>query len=120
MNQNKKGEYKVVIQLSSKDVEIQKALINQINNLLKALPNIIIEVVVHSHGINFLLKESPLSNNIEKLNSSSRVLFLACSNTLNSLQLNSSALLSSASVIESGVAHLVLRQQNGWSYLKAG
>ncbi len=119
MNKNKFEEYKVVIQLSSSDIEIQKALINQINNLCAELTNILIEVIVHSKGLNFILKDSSLSNNIEKLNSSG-IKFLVCNNSLKSLHLNSSSILDFASVVPSGVTHLVKRQHEGWSYLKAG
>lgn len=119
MNKNKPEEYKVVIQLSIADVEIQKALINQINNICAELTNIFVEVIVHSKGLTFILKDSSLANNIEKLNSKG-IKFLVCNNSLKSAHLSSANILTIAEIIPSGVAHLIKRQHEGWSYIKAG
>ena len=110
--------YKVVIQLSNDNIEKQKALIRQLNNLLNELPQITIEIVVHSDGINFLKNDHPLKNIISEFQKPN-ISFLACSNTIKSLQLHPAQLFEFITIIPSGVAHLIIRQQEGWSYLKA-
>jgi intracellular sulfur oxidation DsrE/DsrF family protein len=114
-----KSVYKVVIQLSNEDTAVHKAMIKQLNNALEALDKLEIEVVVHGQGIGFLLLSSPVINNIEKLQKKG-VRFLVCKNTLNDKKLEPSALYAGSKVIASGVAHLIVRQSQGWSYLKAG
>lgn len=119
MKQNSSINYNVVIQLTSDDEIVQKALLNQINNLLSSLPGINIEVVVHGNGISMLLENSSLKNNIERAYKSG-IQFLACNNTLISHKLTPSNLFDLIKVIPSAVAHLVTRQYEGWAYLKAG
>ena len=119
MSQNKVNKYNVVIQLTSDDEIIIRSLLNQLNNLLISLPEINIEVVVHSKGVKMLLKDSSFKNNLEKANKSG-VKFLACNNTLVSQKINSGDLIAFCTVIPSAVAHLVVRQHEGWAYLKAG
>ena len=109
--------YKVVIQLSQNDLHLQKAALGQINNLLKDLENIYVELVTHSSGLNLLLKNTPLFDSIEKLHDKG-VVFLVCQNALNSQRLEKKDVIPLAKIIPSAVAHLVKRQTEGWSYLR--
>lgn len=114
-----KHKSRVVIQLSDDNADVQKATISHINNLLLGMPGILIELVIHSHGINFVFRNSHWQHKLEKL-SSSGVKLLVCRNAMDSMNLESEDLLPIVEIIPSAVVHLVLRQQNGWSYLKAG
>ncbi len=115
----KKNEenYKVVIQLSGNDPTLQKSTIGQVNNILKALDNIDVEVVTHSHGIEMLLNNSHLKNNLEQLHQKG-IAFLVCQNAMAAQNIDKDYLLPFAQVIPSAVAHLIVRQAEGWSYLK--
>ena len=110
-------EYKVVIQLAGNDVKLQKATIGQVNNILKALENIRIEVVTHSHGIELLFTNSTLKNTLEQLHEKG-VAFLVCQNAMDAQNIEKSSLLPFAEIIPSAVAHLIVRQDEGWSYLR--
>jgi len=112
-------EHKVIIQLSSNDLLVQKATIGQLNNILNAFNAIQIEVVMNGPGINLILKDSAMTNVLEQLNEKG-IHFLVCQNTLNQKNLDSNALLSFAGIIPSSIAHLIVRQSEGWSYIKAG
>lgn len=114
-----KSKNKVVVQLSSEDASVHKAMIKQLNNAMNALDQLEVEVVVHGPGIDFLLLNSPLINNIEKLTKAG-VQFLVCRNTLNDKKIEPSDLFAGSNIIPSGVAHLIVRQSEDWSYLKAG
>ncbi len=116
MNKNEE-KYKVVIQLSGNDPKLQKATIGQVNNILKALENINIEVVTHSHGIEMLFKNSLLKNNLDQLHQSG-VAFLVCQNAMAAQNIEKDSLLSFAGIIPSAVTHLIVRQAEGWSYLR--
>lgn len=110
-------EYKVVIQLTQNEPEVQKAALNQVNNILKAIENVKIELVTHSLGIEMLFKEAHFANNLENLNRKG-VRFLVCQNALNARSLHPEDLLSFAVIIPSAVAHLIIRQAEGWGYLR--
>ena len=110
-------QYKVVLQVSGNDSKLQKATISQVNNILKALDKIHIEVVTHSHGIEMLFNNSILKNNLEKLQQKG-VAFLVCQNAMTAQKIEKDSLLPFARVIPSAVAHLIVRQSEGWSYLR--
>ena len=110
-------KYKVVIQLSGNDSKLQKATIGQVNNILKALEDIDIEVVTHSHGIEMLFNHSLLKNNLDQLHQKG-VAFLVCQNAMAAQNIEKDSLLPFARVIPSAVAHLIVRQSEGWSYLR--
>ena len=112
-----KKEYKVVIQLTNNDPKIQKATIGQVNNILKAMDNIRIEVVTHSHGIELIFNNSSLKNIVEQLHGKG-VRFLVCQNAMVAQNIEKDSLLPFAEVIPSAVAHLIIRQDEGWSYLQ--
>ncbi len=116
MSENEKA-YKVVIQLAGNDAKLQKATIGQVNNILKAIENIRIEVVTHSHGIELLFTNSGLKEHLEKLHEKG-VVFLVCQNALDAQHVQKNSLLPFAEVIPSAVAHLIIRQEEGWSYLR--
>jgi intracellular sulfur oxidation DsrE/DsrF family protein len=63
--------------------------------------------------------KSHLTGDIEAL-SKKGVQFSACENTMNKYGITKSMLLPSASTVPSGVAELILKQEAGWGYLKAG
>jgi intracellular sulfur oxidation DsrE/DsrF family protein len=59
-----------------------------------------------------------LSNDVNDLTKEG-VVFVACENSMKKYNINKADLLSAALTIPSGVAELVLKQEQGWSYLKA-
>jgi intracellular sulfur oxidation DsrE/DsrF family protein len=109
---------RVVFQLSNNDTFIQKSLIRQLNNVLKAIDEIEIEVVTHGYGIDLLLKDTAFENNIIALHEQG-VRFLACKNTLDQQNLSEKDLVEFTTVVPSGLAHVIIRQGEGWSYIKA-
>ncbi len=112
-------EYKVVFQLSNNDTLVHKALVKQLNNLLNSMNHVKIEVVTHGPGIEFLMNTTRLTNNIEELHKKD-VVFLVCNNTLIDKKLTSAVLLPIAKVVPAGIAHIIKRQAEGWSYIKVG
>jgi intracellular sulfur oxidation DsrE/DsrF family protein len=117
MENNK--EQKVVIQLSNNDTFIHKSLIRQISSLMEELDGVDIEVVTHSFGIDLLLKTSPFIKNIAALKEKG-VDFLVCEKTLAQDEKCRELLSEAARPVPGGLAHIIRRQSEGWSYIKAG
>jgi intracellular sulfur oxidation DsrE/DsrF family protein len=111
--------YKVVIQLSGNDILVQKATISQLNNILNALPSVSIELVMNGPGIDLILQDAPLTNTLEQLHEKG-IQFLVCKNSLNQKNLSSASVLPFCIIVPSAIAHLIVRQHEGWSYIKAG
>lgn len=112
-------EYKVVIQLSSNETLVQKATIGQLNNILNAFTHIQVELVMNGAGIELVLNDSGLSNILE-LQHQKGIQFLVCQNSLNQKNLSANSLLPFIKIVPSALAYLIVKQHEGWSYIKAG
>ena len=111
----------VVMQLNTADTATWSSVLGNIKNFQKIWPGKVeVEVVVHGKALNFLVaSKSHLIEDIENL-SKKGVQFSACENTMNKYGITKAMLLSSAKTVPSGVAELILKQEAGWGYLKAG
>ena len=111
---------KVVFQLTSGDTLAQKALAKQIHNFLTAAPNARIEVVCHNNGISFLQTASTKQADKIKDLKAKGVDFVACENTMRERKIKREELLPECRTVPSGVVEVVLKQDKGWAYIKAG
>ena len=113
-------EHKVVIQLNTADTVSWSSIIGNIKNLQKVWPNNInIEVVVHGKALNLLVaNKTHLANDVNTLLKEG-IVFLACENSMKKYNINKIDLLPVVNTVPSGVAELILKQEQGWSYLKA-
>jgi intracellular sulfur oxidation DsrE/DsrF family protein len=113
--------HKVVMQLNSADTAVWSGMLGNIRNFQKVWPgNVAIEVVVHGKALNFLVaSKSHLVPDVEKMTKLG-VVFNACENTMNKYGIKKEMLIPSVSSVPSGVAELVIKQEEGWSYIKTG
>jgi len=113
--------HKVVIQLNTADTAAWGGVIGNIKNLSKVWPgNIKIEVVVHGKALDFLVAaKSHLVTDIDQL-AKKGVVFNACENTMGKYGITKQMLIPSVFSVPSGVAEIILKQEEGWSYLRAG
>ena len=118
---NQPKQHKVVIQLNTADTAAWGGVIGNVKNLSNIWPgNISIEVVVHGKALNFLVtSKSHLITDIEDLLKQG-IVFNACENTMKKYGINKQMLIPAVVSVPSGVAELILKQEEGWSYLKAG
>lgn len=112
--------HKIVFQLTDNDEKSHKALNNQLKNLTEGWPDAEFEVVVHSAGINYLQKSKTNSKDVIEALAAKGVKFKACENTLRSKSIDKSDILEVAGFVPMGIAEVVLKQEAGWSYIKAG
>jgi intracellular sulfur oxidation DsrE/DsrF family protein len=113
--------HKVVIQLNTADTAAWSGVIGNIKNLSKVWPgNIKFEVVVHGKALDFLVAaKSHLVTDIDQL-AKKGVVFNACENTMGKHGITKQMLIPSVFSVPSGVAEIILKQEEGWSYLRAG
>ena len=113
-------KHKVVMQVSKVDPAAQLKVIGQINNILKALPDTQIEVVCHSEGLPMLVTaQSKVAAYVRELHVQG-VVFAACENTMKRNKLTKEDLLPESITVPSGLAEIILKQEAGWTYIKAG
>lgn len=114
------GSHRVVWQITEGGPEAGERLLRSLTNLLADLDGegAEVEVVAQGPGLDLLLPRTGLADQVGGLRSRG-VRFLACENTLRSRQLGVDDLLPGVSSVTSAVGHLVRRQSQGWSYLRA-
>jgi uncharacterized protein len=120
-------QMKVLIHISDGHKEHLKDALDEIENLAHYYrangQNARIEVVTNGEGLNLLRADvSPYGKRIARLQKDyDNVVFEACQNTLDTLRADRGVvarLLPGVTVIDSGVAQIMRRQQQGWAYVQ--
>ena len=112
--------HRVVIEVNVSGTIPYGVVLNNATNLRKAFAPepVKIEVVCHGAGLDLLLRRrNPLAPRVSAL-ANAGVAFAACGNTVRGRHLSKASLLPFVKVVPSGVAEVVRRQEQGWSYLK--
>lgn len=113
--------HKIVIQMNTKNPEIQAEVLANIVNTSKyfGIDNIQIELVAYGPGIYFLTKKSEYRKRIESLMLQD-VVFSACADTLKTIKRDKGIvldLIDDVVIVKNGVPRMMLLQEQGYSYL---
>lgn len=120
MEDNGKG-HRVVFQFAADDFLSQKALLSNLKNLLTAWPEAEIAVVVHGPGIQMVTRqEALLGTALQEMVIAYNVRIVVCENSMRSRQLTTSDLLPFVQTVPVAMVELILRQEQGWAYIRAG
>jgi len=113
--------YKAIIQLMSGDAAVIKSTASQINNLLKALNDQVeIELVCHGQSLSFVTNKDDQWTQVISQLLLKNVVIAACENMLNANEKTIADLFPGLQTVPAAIAELVIKQQEGWSYIKAG
>ena len=116
-----KISYKALFQLASKDDLVYKSTIRQINNLLDHLEDSVsVRIVCHGGSAGFCKSNGNIFTNEILHLINRKVVVVACAKMLEGNNLTATDLINGIAIIPSGIADLVIKQQEGWSYVKAG
>lgn len=111
----------VVMQLSSSDTLEWKGAISNLVNLKKGWgDDVEIELVAHGPGIGFLLSNQTTQLKTISALKAAGVIFSICENTLKSKNIDHGLIIPEATTVPMGVGEIILKQEAGWSYIKAG
>ena len=116
------NKHRVVFELTAEDSSEWEAVLNNVENVQKAfgVANTEIEVVAHGKGLGLLRRtNSSMAERLKRI-AESGVVFAACNNTMRRLKITKQELFPFVTVVDSGVAEVVRRQEAGWSYIKGG
>ena len=113
--------HKVVVQLNTADTASWSGVIGNIKNMQKVWPkNLYVEVVVHGKAIEFLVKDKTFFTKDIQLLATQGIKFSACQNTMRKHNITEDMLIKEAGTVPSGVVEVILKQEEGWSYIKSG
>jgi uncharacterized protein len=118
-----KVKHHVVVQVNFNGKDQWKGVFGNIKNLKLALApdgGLQVEIVAHGKGLELITSKDPEIVADLKALADSGDGIAACAHTCDSHHLTSKDLASYVNVVDSGVAEVVRRQEQGWSYLKGG
>jgi intracellular sulfur oxidation DsrE/DsrF family protein len=117
----KTPKHKIVMQLASNDTMVWKGLVNNLRNLKEGWGDSLqLEVVAHGPGIELLMYQK--TTQLEKIRSmkAKGIVFYACENTMKEKKIPHESIIPEATFVRMGIGHIVIRQEQGWSYIKTG
>lgn len=120
-NQIQVSQHRIVMQLSSNDTLVWKGLMNNLKHLKAGWgDSVVIEVVAHGPGLDFLTKGKTTQQ--EKITHFKHmgIAFIACENTMMERKIPKESIIAEAAFVRMGIGEIVRKQEEGWSYIKAG
>lgn len=114
------AEHRIVFQLTSADTNVHKMLVRQLGNVLAAAPNSKVEVVCHGPGLDILRSHMTIVYPKLKELTGKGIQFVGCENTLRERKIDKSEIISEALFVKAGIIEIVKKQEEGWSYIRAG
>ena len=112
--------HRIVWEINAKDTSVHSALFRQINNVLAESPTTQIEVVFHGNAILAVTSGSSLHLDKLKRDMQRGVAFAVCNNSMRRLKVEPSRIVPGVTIVPVAILELVKRQEQGWSYIKAG
>lgn len=112
--------HKIVFQLTTSDTSAHKALMKQLVNIKTVAPDTKIEVVCHGPGLDLLLSNKTVVHEKIKTAKEKGVEFIACEFSLKERKLDKSTIISEAGFVPAGIIEIVIKQEQGWTYIKSG
>ena len=113
-------EHKIIFQLTSGDTTAHKQLMKQFNNILSVSPTTKIEVVCHGAGLDMLVSGKTIVEDKIKTLAEKGVVFNACEFSIKERKVDRSKIIASSGFVPAGILEIVSKQEQGWSYIKAG
>lgn len=121
------GEVKIVLHLNRGNTEHMREVLDEAENVLQfyrdANQLARVEIITNGEGLNLLRADkTPYLERISALQKQyNNLVFAACQNTIDRLKREQgiqAQLVPEAIVIDSGVAQIILLQQQGWAYIQ--
>jgi len=113
--------HQIVFDFTKGDTASFATMMRQAKNILNVDPNIKLEIVCHGPGLDLIITDkTTVQKEITELNGKFNVVFAACEATMKRRQIDKSQLLPFAIIVPVANLEISSKQQEGWSYIKAG
>ncbi len=114
--------HKIIFQFTNaNDTLQQKAFVKQLENLSDYWPKASYEVVVYNQGLELLFdSNTQYKSRLQALHAKG-IKFVVCENTLKNRKISKDVFIQSiVTYVQAGIAEIVEKQEQGWSYIKGG
>ena len=110
---------KLLIQMSEADPAKWNMALNNAKNVQDELgaTNVDIEIVAFGPGINMIKFDSVANSRVSEAMKSG-IAVVACENTLRTLKMSRTDIITGASFVPAGVVQIMHRQGEGWAYVR--
>lgn len=113
--------HRVIIQFSTADTLEHKGLMNNLKNLKEGWGDSVeVEVVVHGPGIDLVTKGKSTQQLAIQEMMQHKVRFVLCQNTMKQRNVSRAQILDGVEFVPMAIGEIILKQEQGWSYLKGG
>lgn len=115
-------EHRIVFEFTKGDTASFSTMMRQLNNISNATGGTAkLEVVCYGPGLDMLMKErTTVQQQIENFHNKFNVVFAACEASMARRGIVKSQLLTQAVTVPLATLEISSKQQEGWSYIKAG
>ena len=115
-------EHRIVFEFTKGDTASFSTMMRQLNNISNATGGTAkLEVVCYGPGLDMLMKErTTVQQQIENFHNKFNVIFAACEASMARRGIVKSQLLTQAVTVPLATLEISSKQQEGWSYIKAG
>ena len=115
-------KHRVVFQVISEGDEQWDAVLGNVDNMRDAFgpDNTEVAVITHGKGLGMVVAANNKHAERMKKLADGGVRFVACENTMRKKKVGKEQLLPFVTTVDSGVAEVVRKQEQGWSYIKSG
>jgi intracellular sulfur oxidation DsrE/DsrF family protein len=111
--------YRVVFDLTSRDTLEQKAVLRWLKEVGGSSPEAKMEVVMYAKGFELVMPDrSPFAADVKEAMKNPNVSFAVCAIALKNNNVDKSQLLPGVQTVPDGIHELVMKQQDGWGYIK--
>ena len=113
--------YKVVFDLTSRDTLDQKAVMRWVGEISASNPEAQLEVVMYGKGFELVMPEkSAFMTEVNRAVKNPNVSFKVCQAALKNNNVDRSRILADAHTAPDGIYEILMKQREGWGYIKVG
>ena len=113
---------KIIFDVTSTDTKIHQSTLLMMKVMSANYPNTLLEVMVYGEALPMLMKnQSTVANDIALYLDNDNVIFTACEVSMELLfKIDKKQLLDGVGTVKNAVPDIVMKQKNGWGYIKVG
>lgn len=112
--------YNVVFDLTSKDTMDHQMVVKWLSGISKDDPNAKLEVVFYGQSLGMVTKgKSIVAEQVEELAKNKNIAFRVCEVAMEKHKIDKSQLLNGVETVPDGIYEIVLKQGEGYGYIKA-
>jgi hypothetical protein len=113
--------YRVVFDLTSRDTLDQKAVMRWVGEISKSNPEAQLEVVMYGKGFELVMPEkSAFLTEVNEAMKNPNVAFKVCQVALKNNNVDRGRILADARTVPDGIYEILMKQREGWGYIKVG